>query len=464
MTPFELAESAVHFLPFALTNLQLTLLNSLSSFVLSHGPRDIFLLNGYAGTGKTSVIGALVKAMAENKIKTVLLAPTGRAAKVMSSLSGREASTIHKRIFRGNSLDPSNNQFFLSENKDKDTIFIVDEASLITDSEYFNKSLLQQLVHYVYSSPGCAIILVGDTAQLPPIGMTESPAMNTERISRLSLNPIQFTLDTPLRQSAKSGILFNATAIRKAMSMKLKINRFLLFQKKFKDVEFITFNDIEEKINESWGEVGMDETLIITRSNKRANQFNSSLRQNIMYAEQPLEIGERLIISKNDYFWSKINQTKGFIANGESAEILWLGKPEKKYGRWFMDVELKLQNSDQPFQAKILLRSLVSESPSVAKEEMERFYNLVMANYEGEISFKIKGALEDPYYNALQVKYAYCVTCHKAQGGQWKHVYIDMGGLNVEEGMEIDFYRWIYTAVTRSTEKVFFVNSSLRIK
>ena len=463
MTTSELFQAAEKTLPFSLTLKQTTLLHALSAYVLSHGERDIFILNGYAGTGKTTVIGALVKGMKELNLNSVILAPTGRAAKVASSFAGKNAFTIHKRIFRGNSLDPSNQQFFLASNPDKNTIFIVDEASLISDSSNPNASVLQQLFRHIYSAPGCGVILVGDIAQLPPVGLLQSPAMIPQRLRQLGFNPIEFTLETPLRQAAESGILFNATFIRKALFNDRPFNKFGLIKKNFPDVSIISSEFLSESLEDSWGEVGQEETLIITRSNKRAAQYNSEIRNRILYAEGPLERGERLVISKNDYYWSKINETSAFLANGETVEVNWVGRPEKVYGRWFVDVELKLPESDVPFGAKIMLRSLMAEGPSIPKEEMEKFYNLVLLEYDGELSHKIKGALEDPYYNALQVKYAYCVTCHKAQGGQWKHVYIDLGGVSVEENMTNDFYRWLYTAVTRATDHVYFINPSLKV-
>ena len=215
-------------------------------------------------------------------------------------------------------------------------------------------------------------------------------------------------------------------------------------------------------LSDSWSQVGQEETLIVTRSNKRANNFNRAIRNMVMYAEEPLQQGDRIVISKNDYYWSRVNKLSNFIANGETALVTWVGKTEKAYGRWYVDVELELPDVDTPVAAKIMLRSLVAEGPSVPREEMERLYNRVMAEYEGEISHKIKGALEDPYYNALQAKYAYCITCHKAQGGQWRHVYIDMGMI-APDAIGADFYRWLYTALTRATERVFLINPSVEI-
>lgn len=463
MTDIQFAESVTGMLPFVPNDEQYALIRALSAFVLRHGARDAFVLNGYAGTGKTSVVGAVVKALRRAAMRTVVLAPTGRAAKVAASLADDRASTIHKRIFRGNSADPSNRTFFLAENRDADTVFIVDEASLITDARDAGSSLLCQLVRHIYGAPGCSMILVGDLAQLPPVGMTDSPAMNPERLRQIGLNPITFSLDVPVRQSAGSGILYNATIVRQFLFSGLPSESFTLYAKDYPDVSVISSADLADALSDSWSSVGQDETLIVTRSNKRANNFNRAIRNMVMYAEEPLQQGDRIVISKNDYYWSNANKLKNLIANGETAEVCWVGKTEKAYGRWFVDVEIRLPDVETPVAAKIMLRSLVAEGPSVPREEMERLYNRVLAEYEGELSHKIKGAMEDPFYNALQAKYAYCVTCHKAQGGQWRHVYIDMGAI-APDSLGPDFYRWLYTAITRATERLFLINPTFPVK
>lgn len=463
MTPSLLAQSAISELPFTPNQGQLALISALSTFIVSRGPRDVFVLNGYAGTGKTSVMGAIVRAMKRASVKTVILAPTGRAAKVAASLSGDTAFTIHKRIFRGNSADPANTTFFLAENRDHLATFIIDEASLITDAPSFGASVLQQLSRHVYSAPGSAMILVGDTAQLPPVGMSDSPAMNPDRLRAIGLNPILFSLDTPVRQTSGSGILYNATIVRQFLFSGFNPADFSMYASQFPDVEVVSSSQLADKLSDSWGTVGTEETLIVTRSNRRANNFNKAIRNLVMYADEPIQQGDRIVISKNDYYWSKANGLKNFIANGETAQVTWVGKTEKAYGRWFVEAELRLPDVDTPVAAKIMLRSLVADGPNLPREEMERLYNRVMAEHEGSISQKIKGAMEDPYYNALQAKYAYCVTCHKAQGGQWKHVYIDMGAI-APDAIGSDFYRWLYTAITRATERLFFINPTVKIE
>lgn len=444
---------------------QILLVNALAAFTANRSARDVFVLNGYAGTGKTSIIGAYVKALRQQNINVVILAPTGRAAKVASQFAGLPASTIHKRIFRADSNEPGG-RYFPVPNTDKNTIFIIDEASLITDNPYTGESLLQNLVKHVYTGERCNMVLVGDTAQLPPVGQPDSPAMNVERLRAIGLEPFHFTLDEPVRQKKESGILKIADLIRQTgingrgkeiiPAPQLKISPFT-------DITTVDSYELIDTLSSSWNEVGVEETLIITRSNKRANNINQAIRSQIMMAEEPLERGDRLVISKNDYYWSKQNKLPQFLANGETAIVDWVGKTEKMYGRYFTDAELTLPSDGSKFSAKIHLRSLMSEGPSIPEEEMRRFYNRVLAEQEGDsLSAKIKAATSDPWYNSLQAKYGYCVTCHKAQGGQWKHVYIDLG--NIDTGaLTEDFFRWFYTALTRATERVYLINPSLSI-
>ena len=456
-----LAAKIRSFLPFEPHLQQAALIEALAMYVCRRAPRDIFLLNGYAGSGKTSVMAALIKALDSVGMKSVTLAPTGRAANAAADFSGGKASTVHKRIFRPASSEPGA-PYVLAPSHDRDTLFIVDEASLITDSPVASQSLLMQLLRHVDSAPGNSIILVGDIAQLPPVGMTTAPAMNPDRLKALGMNPVKFTLDIPMRQEDGSGVLYNATRMRQLLFSKDPALTAELLVAGFDDVEVISSADLADRMSDSWSNVGQDNTIIITRSNSRANRYNQAIRNIVMMADGPLQRGDRLVIAKNDYYWSKINKVKNFIANGDMAEVKWVGKTEKMYGRFFSEVELYFPSSDMQIGATLMLRSLMTDGPSIPREEMDRFYTNVLAAQEGVASERIKAVMEDPYYNALQAKYGYCITCHKAQGGQWRHVYIDMSGID-PSALDESFYRWFYTAITRTTEKVFLINPTLPV-
>lgn len=447
-------------LPYQPVPEQRRLLSQLASFVTEGGARDVFVLNGYAGTGKTSLVGAFIKAMDARKMPVAVLAPTGRAAKVAASLSSHKASTIHRRIYRPDLSDPSGRSWVVAPNEARDTLFIVDEASLIPDRPGDPSSLLRLLARYVYSAPGCRMLLVGDEAQLPPVGQDISTALNPERLARFGLRPIYFTLDLPLRQAAGSAIIHNATLVRRALFNPDAVpDDFYLDVSTLPGMEAVSTLDLADRLSDSFAEVGEEETVIVTRSNWRANAFNQEVRNRVLYAEEPVQTGERLVIAKNDYYWLRNDRRMPLIANGDVARVSWVGRTEKMYGRFFTEVELEL--SDGRFvTAQLMLRSLMSEGPSIPREEMARFEERVMREYEGEFTEKIKGSQSDPYFNALQAKYAYCLTCHKAQGGQWRHVYVDMSGI-APEAMDATFYRWLYTALTRATEKVFLINPTV---
>lgn len=455
-----LYSKAVASLPFELIKAQEDLLHDMAVFALDSAPNDVFVLNGYAGTGKTSVVGALIKAMDAMKRRVVVLAPTGRGAKVASSMSSHPASTIHRRLFRPDMADPSGQRYVLSVNQSVDTLFIVDEASLISD--YGNRpdtSLLALLVRYVYSAPGCKMLLMGDEAQLPPVGQESATSMMPQRLRELGLNPLYHTLDIPMRQDADSGIIYNATRMRQFLSTPDIPELPTLYCRGFNDVKVISSRDLPDELSDSYARVGLDETLIITRANWRANDFNKAIRARVFDYEDPINRGDRLVITKNDYYWGKVNKAGNLIANGDMAEVMWTGHTEKVYGRYFTEVELLLGDG-RTIIAQIMLKSLMAEGAGVPREDMWRYQQILMDATEGALSEKLKAVDESPYYNALQCKYAYCVTCHKAQGGEWKHVYIDMGGID-PGALGPEFFRWIYTAITRATERVIFINPTI---
>lgn len=453
----KLALDTVRRLPYTPLPRQKELIYELCRYVCNRTRGDVFVLNGYAGTGKTSLMAALLQSLAEAGQATVVLAPTGRAAKVASGFSGMEAGTIHKRIYRGNPADPAFKGYFIAPNTQKDALFVVDEASMITDTG--SASLLRDLLRHVYSAPGCGLIFSGDIAQLPPVGQPDSPAMNPQRLKSLGLNPTVFELDEPVRQAAQSGILFNATIIRRRVFGSID-KPFALRESRFRDVEVVEPRDLADSIATSWATVGMEDTVIITRSNWRANRYNDELRRRVLDAEGPLERRERVIVARNNYFWTQQNKEMSFLANGETAVVEWTGREEAAYGFTFLDAELSLPGHDEVVAAKVMLDSLMADGPSMPQTAMNEFYKKVSDETEGTLTQKMKGVQKNPYFNALQLKYAYCLTAHKAQGGQWRHVYIDMSGIDPEQ-MSAHFYRWLYTAFTRASEKIFLISPSV---
>lgn len=457
-----LADDILSFLPYSPNERQKLLIMSLATATLSAPPRFVYQLRGYAGTGKTSLTGAYVRALTRAGIKHCLLAPTGRAAKVFADFSGEHASTIHKRIFRFDPMRPEKG-FVPVRNKDRDMIFIVDEASMIGD-DGSSASLLSHLVSHVFSSPGCRLMLIGDTAQLPPVGETGSPAMDKAYMEAFGLNVAYFDLTDPVRQVRDSGILYNATLVRRLLEKGASGFKGLLASR-FPDVTVVDPRELEDYLTTSWARTGEDQTVVITRSNWRANRINADIRSRILYAEEPLQRGERLIITKNNYFFADSSEENaaGFLANGEMATVDWTSAPEEKYGLRFVDAEIRLSGSGNIASVKLLLDSLECDGPRLEPERMMRLQNLVIDSMPGNMSQKISAARKDPYFNAVQVKYAYCVTCHKAQGGQWKDVYIDLAGIAPEAFGE-DFLRWLYTAITRASQHLFLINPTFMIK
>ena len=450
--------------PHTPTNEQLFALNILADFLLSANENSALLLKGYAGTGKTSLVGALVKTMSGLKQKSVLLAPTGRAAKVLSNYAGQQAFTIHKKIYRQDAFSNDLSAFHPSDNLHKDTLFIVDEASMISnqgiDSHYFGSGrLLDDLVHYVYSGENCRLMLMGDTAQLPPVMQVESPALQADILKGYNLQVDEIQLTEVVRQDLNSGILYNATLLRDS----LRNNRVEIYPKLtvkgFADIQMINGSELIEAISNAYSKDGLDDTIVISRSNKRANIYNNGIRNQILYREEELSTGDRLMIVKNNYFWTRNNKEIDFIANGEIVQVLRVRNESHLYGFRFCDVTVRFQDYDMELDIKILLDTLQTEAPALPKELNDKLFYTILEDYQdiSTKSGKMKKMKENPHYNVVQVKYAYAITCHKAQGGQWKNVFLDIGYMT-EEMLGANFYRWLYTAMTRATDRLYLVN------
>lgn len=445
---------------------QNALLDKLSRFIISPVERKAFILLGYAGTGKTSMMAALVQAYKELQQKVVLLAPTGRAAKVLSRYAHTPAYTIHKFIYRQKKLGEE--VFSLNDNLYKNTLFIVDESSMISgirDNQTFGSGiLLDDLVKYVYSGDGCSLLLLGDNAQLPPIGTELSPALREEYMAKYSLNITTHTLTEVARQALDSGILSNATTLRHvALNPHNSAGKDMWgYLQQSADLEMISGSDFIEKIEESYRDIGAEQTIILTRTNKRTNIYNQGIRARILWREEEIENGDRLMVSKNNYFWTEKYENLPFLANGDMLEISRLRNIREMYGFHFADAQLRALDYDWEIDAVIWLDTLHSDSPEMNNGLHRELFGRIAEDYP-ELAHNRKKLIEtiyqSPYYNALQVRFAYAVTGHKSQGGQWKHVYIDPykgGELHADEE---GFYRWLYTAVTRASEKVYFIKN-----
>jgi ATP-dependent exoDNAse (exonuclease V) alpha subunit len=451
--------------PHEPTGQQLQLFDMLHSFLVSDDGDECFILKGYAGTGKTTIVGALVKALRGYNFKSVLLAPTGRAAKVITAYSGRKAFTIHKRIYRKKSSVNIDEGFSRGDNLADNTLFIVDEASMISDEIGLNHraSLLFDLVNYVYNAKNCKLMLVGDTAQLPPVGSDDSPALDIKLMKdKFGLDVFSFELTDVVRQQKDSGILFNATKVREMVRAK-KEKMPKIVTKGYKDIFRMGGEALVEGLNYAYRKYGDDNTLIICRSNKNANAYNQQIRGRILYREEELTGGDQVMVVKNNYFWLR-DQEEGstnFIANGDIARIKRVRRIEDMYGFRFADVQLEFTDyaEDPLIECKVLLDTLYTEAPALPSDDQKRFYQEVMKDYEHIPNKRLKWEelKKNPYYNALQIKFAYAITCHKAQGGQWDAVFIDQGYLT-EEMVNTDFLRWFYTACTRATQELFLVN------
>ena len=451
--------------PFNPTVKQNIVLHQLSEFIFSKDERALYLLKGYAGTGKTTIVSAIVSNLWKAKKSAVLMAPTGRAAKVIANYSNKEAFTIHKKIYFPKKEKGGGVKFVLQPNKHKNTIFIVDEASMIPDTPgdsnlSENGSLLDDLMQYVYSGHQCKLLLIGDTAQLPPVKLDLSPALDENTLS-LNYNKevTRMELDEVVRQEEGSGILANATVLRNALSNS-SFDAFKFDLADFKDiVRLIDGYEIMDAINDAYSELGNEETAIIVRSNKRANLYNQQIRSRILFNENELSAGDYLMVVKNNYFWIKPTTEAGFIANGDIIEVLEIFSIQEIYG--FRFAEVKVRMVDYPkmssFETVLLLDTIDAETPSLPYEDSNRLYQEVMKDFENESSkykkfLKVKG---NKHFNALQVKFSYAITCHKSQGGQWHTVFVEQPYL--PNGVDKEYLRWLYTAVTRAKEKLYLI-------
>ncbi len=451
--------------PFDLTIKQDVVLQRLANFVLNEDNEKIFILKGYAGTGKTTLISTLVNSLWNAHKSAVLLAPTGRAAKVISKYSKREALTIHKKIYFPKKESSGGVSFVLQPNKHKNTIFLVDEASMIsdinTDSKLFeNGSLLDDLIQYVYSGNKCKLVFIGDTAQLPPIKLDISPALDEQRLSLNYNKDVDFVeLDEVVRQAEGSGILSNATLLREQLASTYH-NSFEFNLGAFPDIIRLTDGyEIQNAIDESYSSESKEDTAIIVRSNKRANIYNQQIRNKILFQENDLNAGDYLMVVKNNYFWVKENSEAGFIANGDIIEVLEIYSFKELYSFRFAEVKIRMVDypNMKPFDTVLLLDTIMAETPALSYEQSNLLYQEVQKDYQNETSKykKFIKTKQNKYFNSLQVKFSYAMTCHKSQGGQWKTIFVEQPYL--KDGVNKDYMRWLYTAITRAEEKLYLI-------
>ncbi len=433
-------------------------------FILQENQDEVLVLKGYAGTGKTTSIKAMVKTLEDLKIRSVLMAPTGRAAKVMTAITGSPAYTIHKKIYRQQSSKDGFGVFVLDRNLYKNTFFIVDEASMISNevkniSIFGSGRLLDDLLEYVYSGKNCKLILVGDTAQLPPVGKDLSPALNIMEIKAHGFVVHEFFFNEVVRQSSESGILFNATLLREKLREK-QFGKLVFSMKGFDDIQYIPGSMFLDELSNCYDSSGTEDTMVVVRSNKQANLYNAGIRSQILWKEERISKGDLLMVVKNNYFYTDENEQFDFIANGDIVEILKIYGYEERYGHRFADVKMRLVDYHEvELDVKLLLDTLDLESASLPSESHKDLFFSVAEDYSDVKSKKkrYEEVRNDSFYNALQVKFAYAITCHKAQGGQWKNVFIDHGYF-VDDMYNREYLRWLYTAFTRAIDKLYLVN------
>lgn len=464
LTHSELYGKLIQSFGFEPTDGQAIVLYHLSAFLLSQKENPTYILRGYAGTGKTTLVKTLVKTLPYIGMRYVLMAPTGRAAKVLSSYTGQGASTIHRRIYQAMTYPDGSIRIARAENKFKNALFIVDEASMIGEQKEFGgSSLLDDLLSYVFSGENCRLLLIGDTAQLPPVGSNESPALDCEYLkSEFPITAATYELTEVKRQALESGILYNATDVRQLLSQNLYEYSLPIFHLQgFDDIQKIEPETFEEMLHNAFANMSDNEAVIICKSNKRANMFNQAIRGRILNIEGEIATGDKLMVVKNNYYWTEGNPDINFIANGDMAEIRKIKHFDEMYGFRFADVELSFTDYPEApnVEAKILLDTLYSNSPSLTEEENKRLFAAIEEDYMDipNRRERYKEMRKNPWFNALQVKFAYALTCHKTQGGQWSNVFID-SSLNLKETLEVEDLRWLYTALTRAQERVYFVN------
>jgi len=446
------------------TNDQSDALKKIAGYICDNNNDVIFLMTGYAGTGKTSVISSIVKTLDMLRMRSVLLAPTGRAAKVLGSYSGRQAFTIHKKIYRQKSSKDGLGSFSLDRNLHKDTFFIVDEASMVSNSSgdsalFGSGKLLDDLIEYVYSGNECKLILVGDTAQLSPVGSVLSPALDPASLGEYGFGLISCELKQVVRQSETSGVLMNATRVRLQVAETNLVHPSIDCIN-YKDTIRITGEELIDEISSAYGTCGMEGTIIVVNSNKQANRYNQGIRNRIFFREEEISPGDMVMVVKNNYFIIDEDEDRaGFIANGDIAEVKKIRKYEERYGFRFADMVLKFPDYNLEIEAKVMMDVLHLDTPALPSEKSKELFQNVLADYLNIRTRRkqIEAVKSNPFFNALQIKFAYAVTCHKAQGGQWERVFIDQGMFNRNE-ISIDYLRWFYTALTRSTDRVYLVN------
>ena len=449
----------LHF-PFDPTSKQDQIITDISNFVATIGNRSIFMLKGYAGTGKTTVVSTLVRSLPVLGKRSVLMAPTGRAAKVLSRYSKKPASTIHKKIYWIRTNKSGNTFITLKENTHNNTIFIVDEASMIPDNPakgFGKRSLLDDLIEYVYDGYDCKLILIGDTAQLPPVNLEISPALDEKSIEDYyKKQVICKELNQVVRQKKKSLILKNATDIREQIT---KTNYY--YPKLATNTEVIRLNngeDLQDALESAYNNEGVNNTTVLCRSNRRANLYNQQIRAKIRWQENEISTGDMLMVVRNNYYWLNNNSKAGFIANGDILEVLEIREKIERYGFRFAKASIQMIDypGEEVLDVILLLDILSSENPAMTYEQYQQLYKEVGLDYKGEKEIK-KRIKEDQFFNALQIKFAYAITCHKSQGGQWKNVFIDLGYFR-EDMLDRSYLRWLYTALTRSCKKLYLIN------